>query len=172
MSRTSLYAGGRLLAAGALVSLALGCSGKKGPVLYQVKGSVRINGEPAEGVDISFTPVAPIEGLDRPLAPLGITGKDGTFRLMSFKPGDGAPAGEYQVSITYPMSHFNKWLSGVDRLKGKFADPKTAGLTAKVEPKSNELPPFELKADVLPAQSVAEMKSKLKETRKKKRERD
>ena len=152
MFKTFLRAGG-LLAAGALVVLASGCAGNKGPRLYPVKGVVRINGEPAKGVNVMFTPVAPPEGGGTPLSPAAVTGEDGSFRLMSFKPGDGAPAGDYQVTVIYPMNRFNKYLSGVDRLRGKFANPKTSGLTAKVEPKSNDLPPFDLKAEVLPPQT-------------------
>jgi predicted small lipoprotein YifL len=151
MLKTLLRAGG-LLAAGALVALVSGC-GKKGPVLYPVKGSVRINGEPAKEVNVMFTPVTPIEGITELLSPAAVTEEDGSFRLMSFKPGDGAPAGDYQVTVIYPMNRFSKYLSGIDRLRGKFADPKTSGLTAKVEPKSNDLPPFDLKADVMPLQT-------------------
>jgi hypothetical protein len=91
-----------------------------------------------------------------------VTGEDGSFRLMSFKPGDGAPAGDYQVTVIFPMNRFSKHLSGIDRLKGKFANPKTSGLTAKVEPKSNELPPFDLKATVLPLQTQVDLKMRKK----------
>src|SRR5437868_3533656 len=98
MFKTSLRAGG-LLAAGALVALTSGCGGNKGPQLYPVKGSVRINGEPARDVNVVFTPVAlPADGAT-PLSPSAVTGEDGSFRLMSFKPGDGAPAGDYQVTV-------------------------------------------------------------------------
>ena len=153
MFKTCLRAGGLLLAAGALVALASGCGGHKGPVLYSVKGSVRINGEPAKDVNVVFTPVTlPADGAT-PLSPAAVTGEDGSFRLMSFEPGDGAPAGDYQVTVIYPMNRFNKHLSGIDRLRGKFANPKTSGLTAKVEAKSNDLPPFDLKANVLPPQT-------------------
>ena len=161
MFKTALRAGG-LLAAGALVALASGCGGNKGPRLYPVKGSVRINGEPARGVNIMFTPVAPPEGGATPLSPAAVTGEDGSFRLMSFKPGDGAPAGDYRVTVIYPMHRFNKHLSGIDRLKGKFANPKTSRLTAKVELKSNDLPPFDLKANVLPQTSVDSVKLRKK----------
>jgi hypothetical protein len=153
MFKTFLRAGGLLLAAGALVALVSGCAGDGGPRLYPVKGVVRINGEPAKDVNVVFTPVAAPEGDATPLSPAAVTGEDGSFRLMSFKPGDGAPAGEYQVTIIYPMNRFNKHLSGIDRLRGKFANPKTSGLTAKVEPTGNDLPPFDIKADVLPLQS-------------------
>jgi hypothetical protein len=168
MFKTLPRGGSLLLAAAALVALAPGCGGNKGPRLYPVKGLVRINGEPAKDVNIVFMPVAPPEAGATPLSPAAVTGEDGSFRLMSFKPGDGAPAGDYQVTIIYPMNRFNKHLSGIDRLRGKFADPKKSGLTAKVEPTSNELPPFDLKADVMPLQSAPEPVK----LRKKSRERD
>jgi hypothetical protein len=149
MLRIVLRAGGLLLAAGSMVVLVSAC-GSKGPRLYPVKGSVRINGEPAKDVNIVFTPVALPEGGATPLSPAAVTEEGGSFRLMSFKPGDGAPAGDYQVTVIFPMNRFNKHQSGIDRLRGKFANPKTSGLTAKVEPTSNDLPPFDLKADVMP----------------------
>ena len=153
MFKTFLRAGGCLLAVGALVALASGCAGNKGPRLYPVKGVVRINGEPAKDVNVVFTPVTlPADGAT-PLSPAAVTGEDGSFRLMSLKPGDGAPAGDYKVTVIYPMNRFNKHLSGIDRLRGKFANPKTSGLTVRVGPKSNDLPPFDLKADVLPPQA-------------------
>jgi len=164
MSKVSIGAGARLVAAGALVLLMAGC-GHKGPKLYPVKGSVFINGEPAKDVNIMFTPVAPPEDGGTPLSPAAATEEDGSFRLMSFEPDDGAPAGEYQVTISFPMSRFNKNLNGIDRLKGKYSNPKTSGLTATVEPKSNTLPAFNLKADLLPMQSAADAMKNWKKNR-------
>jgi len=144
---------GSLLVAGLLIVSIAGCGGRKGPKLYSVKGMIYINGEPAKDVNVMFTPVTPFEdGLL--LSPAAATDEDGSFRLTSFDPDDGAPAGEYQVTVTFPMSRFNKNLSGIDRLKGKFSDPKTSGLKATVEPKSNNLPAFQLKAELLPQQSA------------------
>ena len=111
---------GCLLAAGALVMLAAGC-GKKGPVLYPVKGVVRINGEPAKDVNVMFTPVGPLEGVTEPLSPAGVTGEDGSFRLMSFKPGDGAPAGEYRVTVSSGLMYAgvpSTWPSTVSGTSG------------------------------------------------------
>jgi hypothetical protein len=142
---------GVLLVVAALIALFPGCGG--GPRLYPVRGVVLINGKPAKDVNVVFMPVAAPEDGATPLSPAAVTGEDGSFRLMSFIPGDGAPAGDYQVTIIYPMNRFNKHLSGIDRLQGKFADPKKSGLTAKVEPKDNDLSPFDLKGDVLPLET-------------------
>src|SRR5262249_43338233 len=102
MFKTLFRAGGCLLAAGAPVALASGC-GTRGRVLYRVRGVVRISGERAKDVNVMFPPVAPPPGGATPLSPAAVTGEDGSFRLMSFKPGDGAPAGDYQVTVIYPM---------------------------------------------------------------------
>jgi hypothetical protein len=126
---------------------------------------VRINGEPGKDVNILFTPVTLPEGGATPLSPAAVTDGEGRFQLMSFKPDDGAPAGDYLVTIIYPMQRYNKHLSGIDRLKGKFADPKTSGLTATVQPTSNDLAPFELKADVMPLQTSVSLGKKGKPDR-------
>lgn len=161
MLRSLLWAGGRFLVAGTLL-VSLSACGNKGPVLYPVRGTVLINGQPAKDVNIMFSPVTPTEVGGVPLSPSGVTEEDGSFRLMSFKPGDGAPAGDYQVTVSYPMNRFNKHLSGIDRLKGKFSNPKTSGLTAKVEARSNDIPAFDLKADVMPLTSADPAKLKKK----------
>ena len=156
MFTTLLRASVFLLATCVLVALVSGCGKDKRPRLYPVKGMVRLNGEPGKDVNIMFTPVTPPEGDATPLSPAAVTDEEGRFQLMSFKPGDGAPAGDYQVTVIYPMHRYNKHLSGIDRLKGKFANPKTSGLTAKVEATSNDLPPFDLKADVMPLRSAGD----------------
>jgi hypothetical protein len=165
MCKVTWRAGSHLLTASALVALIFGCGGRKGPTLYPVKGTVYINGEPAKDVNIMFTPVAPPADGETPLSPSAVTEDDGSFRLMSFDPDDGAPAGDYQVTIIYPMSRFNKNMNGIDRLKGKFSNPKTSQLTAKVEPKRNDLPAFNLKAELLPQQSAAAGKANWKKNR-------
>jgi len=155
MRKTVISAGSRLLAAGVLLGLMIGCGKHRGVTLYPVKGSVQINGEPAKDVNVMFTSVTPIEVDGNILSPSAVTEEDGSFRLMSFDPEDGAPAGDYQITVIYPMNRFNKNLSGIDRLKGKFSNPKTSGLTAKVEAKKNELPVINIKAEVMPPQTAA-----------------
>jgi hypothetical protein len=154
MFNTVISARSRLLASGFLVFVMLGCNKGHGVTLYPVKGTVYLNGEPAKDVNVMFMSVKPLEVEGRILSPSAVTEEDGSFKLMSFEQDDGAPAGEYQVSIIFPMNRYNKNQSGIDRLKGKFSDPKTSGLTATIEPKANELKPFNLKAEVMPVQKA------------------
>ena len=164
MRRIILTAGSLLVAGLLVIMFAAGCSGRKGPKLYPVKGMIYINGQPAKDVNVMFTPVTPFEdGLL--LSPAGATDDDGSFRLTSFDADDGAPAGEYLVTVIYPMSRFNKNLNGIDRLKGKYSNPKSSGLKATIEPKANDLPPIQLKAELLPQQSVADAMKNWKKNR-------
>jgi hypothetical protein len=79
--------------------LLLGCGGKDQPV--RVNGTVTLDGKPVDGAGVTFYPAK--EG-GRQAS--GITGSDGTFQLTTFKPNDGALAGEYKVTVQYsdPLS--------------------------------------------------------------------
>jgi hypothetical protein len=152
MFKAAFSASSRILAAGMLVFVLSGCNKGHGIKLYPVKGVVFLNGQPAKDVNVMFTPVTPIQLEGRNIGSSAVTEEDGSYRLMTFEENDGAPAGEYQVAISFPMNRYNKNQSGIDRLKGKYSNPKTSGLTAKVEEKNNEIPPFQLKAEVMPVE--------------------
>jgi hypothetical protein len=61
--------------------------------------------------------------------------------------GPGAPAGQYDVLITWkPRSNHGRGFAEplADRLKGRYADPKHPLLRAVIAAGTNDLPPFEL----------------------------
>jgi hypothetical protein len=116
-----------------------------GPKPYPVKGILKVNGEPAGGATIAFYANPPF---DKTLIPTAVTEADGSFRLSTYKPKDGAPAGEYEVTVTWPESR-KGWRVGEDRLQKAYADPKKSGIKCRVEARSdNELAPIELTADI------------------------
>src|SRR5262245_40133458 len=75
-----------------LLLIAAGCNSGK-PV--KVEGLVTLEGKPVEGATVTFNPQS-----DQGHIAAGRTGSDGTFRLTTFTSGDGALAGDYQVTIT------------------------------------------------------------------------
>src|SRR5437773_10785720 len=86
--------GGYLAVVAAFLVLAgFGCGGKDQPV--KVEGVVTLDGEPVEGAIVSFLPD---EGGGR--FAHGLTAKDGSFRLTTYKPDDGALRGDYRVTVT------------------------------------------------------------------------
>lgn len=132
-----------------LVGLALsvaGCeSGPKRKPTFPVEGKLLVNGKPAGGVTVFFYSTDPNE--TEPTRPFATTKPDGTFVLTTSADGDGAPAGEYTVTLLYePLD------SPLSRAKGKpptfdkkYAIPATSPLRAKVEAKSkNVLDPFDV----------------------------
>jgi hypothetical protein len=120
--------------------------------LYPVKGTVRVNGQPAKDVQVIFFHT---EGFDeRTVVPTAWTQEDGSFVLTTFKSGDGAPAGDYEVKLLWPQYRRPRGGDGPDRLQGRFADPKRSQLRAHIEAQNdNELPPFEITGKVLPLAS-------------------
>ncbi len=76
---------------GALLVGLPACTG--GPRTFPVKGTVMYNGKPVPKGTVLFTPVS-----GGPTA-TGQLNEDGTYRLTTYKPGDGALLGEYRVAI-------------------------------------------------------------------------
>jgi hypothetical protein len=129
--------------------LVAGCSGAKGPakkVCYPVKGQLVVQGKPAEGALVILQPK------DNPNVaewsegfPRATTGTEGKFELGTYADTDGAPAGDYVVLVSWtPPNPQNEETSLPDRLGGRYSDPATSKLTAKVEPRPTELPPINI----------------------------
>lgn len=81
------------------------------------------------------------------LLPHGEVGPDGSFRIETYEPGDGAPAGEYIVLITWPDLKTDPGGGEVavgDRLNGRFKDPAKSPWKVLIKEGNNELEPFRL----------------------------
>lgn len=106
--------------------------------VFPTRGQVFVGGQPAESAFVLFTPVnEPAEAKDpRPRAEVE---KDGSFALSTYGDKDGAPAGEYIVTVTWPDKE-----EQADRLLGRYSDAARSALRATVKEGSNELPPFQL----------------------------
>jgi hypothetical protein len=110
---------------------------------YPVKGKVLVDGEPAQGVHVAFYPKD--TGGHSPYIPSGQTDENGEFVLSTFITGDGAPAGEYDVTLAWPLrkNPISTLWEG-DRFKGKHNDPSKPVAQVTVEKRSQELEPFKL----------------------------
>jgi hypothetical protein len=131
------------VAFGVLAVLLAGC-GKKGWLeTYPVKGTVLVDGKPAKDVMLTFHPKEQMG--DRPYIPSGRTNDNGEFNVSTFVTDDGAPAGEYDVTIVWPV-RFNPMstLWEGDKLNGRYSNKANTTLRVTVEKRPQELPPFEL----------------------------
>jgi hypothetical protein len=123
-----------------LAALAADCGPGRKPV-YPVEGQVFYNKDlPAAGALLVFQPVAPDDPAN-PLRPTATVNDDGSFQTTTYQPNDGAPEGDYTVTIVWlEESSGDTMLGGGestalarDRLGGRYADPKAPRLTAHVQ---------------------------------------
>jgi hypothetical protein len=127
----------------ALLIVASAC-GKRGWLeTYPVTGTVLVDGQPAKDAMLTFHPKEMVG--DRPYLPSGRTNENGEFSLATFVAGDGAPPGEYTVTIVWPVRHnpISTLWEG-DKLNGRYADKAKSTLKVTVEKQALQLPPFEL----------------------------
>lgn len=117
-----------------------GCRGSGGPAKHPVKGSVRVNGQPAALVRVQF--LHKDQTLPGNLkSPVGMTDEAGAFHLSTTGDKDGAVEGEYTVTFEWMSGND---LSAFDKLGGRFADEKTTKYKARVNVGANQLELFEL----------------------------
>jgi hypothetical protein len=103
-----------------------------------VEGKLFIAGVPAGNANVYFYPCDP----GRQRIPVAITAPDGTFRLTTIRPGDGAPAGRYDVTVIWPDYSIPRDECADplhDRLKLQYADRSKTELHAVVSPGKNEV---------------------------------
>ena len=61
--------------------------------------------------------------------PFARVSEDGTFAVTTYDTGDGAPAGEFKVTVYWPADPDARGPSP-DRLKGRYRDPESTALVA------------------------------------------
>lgn len=126
-----------------VAALATSCAGDGREPVYAVKGRILYKGGPAKGAMVLFHKVEGDE--KKAVKPFGRAGADGSFQVNSYNANDGAPEGEYIVTIIWPAAppaNRPTMEEGPDRLGGRLADPKTSKWRVKVEKKPLELEPF------------------------------
>lgn len=128
-----------------VTALAVGCYQPLPPAVqvYPVEGKVLVHGRPAKNVSVAFHPINSTD--PTPRYPVGVTGTDGTFHLTTLSANDGAPEGEYAVTVLWldesvvydccecpdPSIH--------DRLRGEYCNAAKTTLRATIRPGSNEV---------------------------------
>lgn len=133
----------RLVSASVLLGV-LGC-GSGQQAVHPTTGQVWVGGKPATHARIVFQPVG--AGKETAPHPVGVVGEDGSFKLTSFEGADGAPAGEYAVTVTQYLAVGKRGsdeTTPVNYLPARYAKAETSKLRATIQPGTNELPPFRL----------------------------
>ena len=118
-----------------LVSLA-SCGSSDRIAVYPIEGTVTCNGNPTVGAMVVFHPVNPTEKTKK-VRSAGKVDAEGRYWLSTYGPKDGAPAGEYRVTIIWPGAGDGGDAPGPDRFGGKYANPNASPLKATVVAGSN-----------------------------------
>lgn len=130
----------------ALLSVSLvGCAEAKPertPV-FPAKGIITFKGEPISGALVALHPKAPIAGTPNPRANVE---KDGAFKVSTYVTADGAPEGDYTVTVLWykPIKNGPDIVSGPNVIPAKYASPNTSDLVVSIKPGENDLPAIAL----------------------------
>lgn len=125
----------------ALTLLPLSCRSRF-RATYPVSGQVLYEGKPTPGARVYFSYLtAPDDPIAKPMATVD---EEGRFRLSTYRKDDGAPAGDYAVTIVWLPPGYQGPIEKANKLPARYADPATSELKVTVEPQNNELAPFSL----------------------------
>jgi hypothetical protein len=130
-----------------IATLALiGCAQKKsGPICYPTRGQITYKNNPlAEAMVVLHRIGGDVEGGQKPIA---YTDAEGKFALTTYKTSDGAPPGEYAITVELrapKMVGEEMTRSGPNLLPSKYARPDSSGLKYQVVEGENEIPAIAL----------------------------
>src|SRR5262249_31589999 len=135
-----------LLVGWVLLAASAGC-GNGRLTTYPVSGQVLYNGQSLKGVDVAFHPADPKNDVGYP--PHATTDAEGKFTLMTYVKDDGAPAGEFQVAVAFPIEKAGDDGSDQSRrlafqVPSKYQRKETSGISVSVKSGTNRLEPFRL----------------------------
>ena len=139
----------KYLLVAALSLFATGCSDAAPPetAVHPARGSVLFRGKPISGGAIYLHPVlSASQAVPKPHARVA---PDGTFQLSTYREHDGAPPGEYAVTVELRALKAvgeEEVREGKHLLPARYARPETSGLTQQVSAGPNRLAPIVLKA--------------------------
>lgn len=126
-----------------VIAMLAGCSQSSEPRCYPVRGQVLLGDQPVAEAMIVFHPQTPLgENVPKPIAQ---SDANGNFRLTTLKPGDGAPAGEYTITVVLREARQigdELTRDGPNVLPPRYAKPETSDLKYTVVAGENTVPPL------------------------------
>ena len=115
--------------------------------VFPAQGVVSYLGKPIPSATIFLHPVG-TKDPDFP-SPRATVKSDGSFVLGTYGEADGAPVGEYKVTVQWFKKTDKKEAEGGalprNQLPAKYARAETSGLSLRIQEGDNKVPPFQLK---------------------------
>jgi len=112
--------------------------------VYPARGTVTYKGQPVANAEIAFFPQD--DSMPETIRPRAKTTEDGEFVVWTYQQGDGAPAGNYKVTVVHHniVEVRDVLVTRPNDLPPKYARLQTTDLVAEIGEGETELPPFEL----------------------------
>lgn len=141
------------------VTASVGCGRPARLEVAPVKGRVVYKGQGVPKATVIFIPEGEAAEAVGKIRPFGYADDQGNFQMKTYVSGDGAPPGDYRVSIVAfssggavrdkdaPVGAAAAAATGVripPAVSKKFADVETAGIKVTVHEGENNLEPFDL----------------------------
>ena len=127
----------------AVAAVSMGSDGRV--PLTPARGELRYQGKAIPGALVTFHPFG--EGGKKAGVPHphGVVNADGTFQLGTYSDGDGAPPGEYEVTVHwFVKARKDEEGPGKNALPLRFGNTETSGVKVRVQAGENALPPIQL----------------------------
>ena len=122
---------------------------------HPAQGNILLDGSPLEGAEVWLFPTADDLLKTNPaVRPYGKTSKDGSFTLMTYVAGDGAPVGTFKARVICEKRVKGPAGEGggdddrgqkMNILPPKYGDPEASGLVVTIQAGHNVIPDFNLK---------------------------
>jgi hypothetical protein len=132
-----------LLLAGLVAAAGCGEETAATTPVHPVRGTITLKGQPTPGAIVALHPKTPLGDVPTPRANVD---KAGNFSVSTYAGGDGAPAGEYVVTVQWykPVKNGPDVVAGPNVVPRKFGTPATSTLFVTVAAGDNTLPPIRL----------------------------
>lgn len=102
---------------------------------YPVKGRITVDGKPpGSALQVECHPVAGIDTRN-PTVSRTETDELGNFQISTYAAGDGVPAGDYVLTVTWlTFNLMSRDYSGPDKLNDRYSDPEKSEIKVTVMP--------------------------------------
>lgn len=110
---------------------------------FPVTGKVLVDGKPVPTLWVKLHPKETKPGT---MFPTAQTDANGDFQMTTYLKGDGAPNGDYRVTVEWLQERVDGEWAGPSKLAGRYGSPKTTEFSVLVDGKPVTLPTLEVKA--------------------------
>jgi hypothetical protein len=130
----------------ALMVVAVGCGqGEVAPpvAVHPAQGKITFKGLPTHGATVTLHPKTPTADVPVPRATVD---KTGAFQISTFAPSDGAPEGEYTVTVFWykPIGTGLDVTPGPNVIPVKYTKPESTDIVVKIAAGQNDIPAIQL----------------------------